>query len=154
MMEESLDSRSPVRPSLERDARFLQFAELYVASGNAYRSVLAAGYDKEYARGHAWELAGRLQIKMSRALREAGVDVVQLARLLKKKLSAKTARWNPKTKQWDKFVDHTTQLNAASLVLKCLDALPSLKHEGTNSGQPVKVVIESSIPRPTREAKF
>jgi terminase small subunit-like protein len=153
-MEDSSDSRALGRPSLEQDPKFLKFAELYVATGNAYRSAIAAGYDKEYARGHAWELAGRLQIKMPRALREAGVDVVQLARMLKRKLSAKTARWNPKTKQWDKLVDHGTQLSAATLALKCLDALPSLKHEGTNSGQPVKVVIESSIPRPKREAKF
>lgn len=135
----------------ERDPRFQKFAELYVElHGNAYRAACQAGYTERYAKSKAHKLAARLRLKAGPVLRRYGLDEVFVARKLKKLARAKRPKWNPATKQWDRFEDAGTQLGALQVMAKLLEMEPPKTVKGEGPDGAIPVVIRSSIARPVR----
>jgi hypothetical protein len=164
------DAKQPRANARENDPKFAKFQELYIETGNAYDSAKAAGYSEVYAKSHAHKLAARVRVKMGVALAAVGVDRVSLARRLARKLDATTVKWNPNkvvrpavkaSKQqpelpelrggWDTFEDTQAQLRATEMALELTDSYPAKRFGGPGGpggGDPIPIIIQSSIQRP------
>ncbi len=131
--------------------RFQKFTRLYLESGNAYRSALAAGYARNTAKVKSCEMARLVRVKAAEALRALGIDETQVALKLKEKLGAKEFRWNPAKKKWETFIAHKPQLEATKELARILDMYPAQKIGGPTGSDPIPVrIIRSSIPNPPR----
>lgn len=142
----------------ECDQRFARFAKLYVEGegeelrpGNALQAALKAGYPPAYAKGHSWELAAKVRVKMGQALRAQGINEVRIARKLDALLDAKTPKWNQTHGRWDRFEDSGTQIAALDRAVELLELAPPKKVKGELPDGAIPIRLVSSIPRPQRQ---
>lgn len=130
--------------------RFEKFKRQYLKSSNALQSALEAGYSEAYAKSNSYDLALKVRSKLGAALRCKGTDEARVAEKITEKLDAQMVKWNPELKQWDRFIDHGTQLKAIELAMDGLDAYPKPQDVGGNTFNSIKVVF--NVARPQRSA--
>lgn len=108
--------------------------------GNAFQSLLAAGYSRATAKSNCHLFARKVNASVQAALRAQGHDEHSQAAKLIKLTEAKLSRWNSAAEAWDEFEDNHTQLAATQEINKIFDEYPAPKDQPGNS-QNIQIIF-------------
>jgi phage terminase small subunit len=134
----------------ENNPRFLKFQKIYLAKGNAYRSMIEAGYSESTASSKCSEFKDRVAIKLARVLRANELDEWRLAAKYRDLLEAKTLKFDPKTGERVLLEASNVQLQTAIQIQKTLEPPPSSDVSPSDTQNFQTVVLITTCPRPDR----
>src|SRR5215471_2437146 len=132
--------------------RFLKAEQEYFKTGNATRSMLAAGYSKTTAAKKTAEFLDRVQVKIDKIVRAIELNEWAVARKYKELLDAKRLIFNPRTGEKFEVENSEVQLRTAQQLQEILEPRPTSVALGSN-GDPAKftnVILVTECPRPDR----
>lgn len=114
-----------------------------MATGNAYRSALDAGYRESTAKAKSFEFARAVRIPIADALRARGIDEVSQAQKLAQLQAARCVKFNPELGEFEDFDDGDVQMRATQEINRLLDAYPAPKQPDVSV--PVQIVFPKSF---------